>query len=1168
MARRFISIKPIDQMGEKPDRPSDEVLWEDLQNVWFDVGVLKKRPAMSNAAFSTGIETASPAHVIVQYEHPSKIDADATLRPTGAGSNTAWTKSGAATNWQCVDDIITTDSDYVYADTTLEKDSYGFANTTLTVLDKLTLSARVRRDPVEAYTLTFFCRTAGGVEKDIGDAVTIPKSTTGSYQFEVFTLDALLDPQTSAVWTAANVNAYQFGYYATFATHTLTEYLTPSGDGSTYSQWDKQGGATYNAILSGNSQEVNDAGAPSTWTDYVYTNVDSEKFGVTFGPTVNTFSSITSITPIVYYTTLLGGRQLKLRLKDNGNEEIFLTRGYGVTKAPRVDYDEYIGGTFVPKLISWYASSDYTTDPLTDAVFDPATAFTYEWILGTTTYARSDPFRKKLLPDTITSTDWVMVNETEDVSGSLSGTPSGLAIRKTISWNGSEYVAYVTANLPGTFTGTITTDNLSIAFSESVTIAFDGEVRGASINSLSGTLTAVPQTYQVSESDANGTIDGRFSVSAGTVAVTFTNQVWNTAASASVALTPLTGTSIPFLEYDNSPDVSSLDTDVWGTTPGAYPILLRNDTYPGTFPLKIGFANLPSLNYNLISQLGVALYQSDYIVTQPPVVGVSPANLIVDHSLSSPASRLFTIPHGAVHGYTVQKKNLDGEFNETNVNAETIDWNLAALAAGTWVSIKGVTRRVMFTAHPEELIYSFELKVLGEAGPRPAVSQFFIELEGATSTNLRISKLLVTQTDFYRWTDTGTALTDIVDAATAPTGYPGLRWDTTKFFGKQYFTNGKDEIYRYPSATNKMEEMDIEQAYTISSFIGRLFMGHTTESNLPFPDRVRWSAVGDDSDWTGTGSGFLDLDDTDGDVVKLEPLGGVLVAYKETSLYNLSPTGDRDDAIVKQLISPGIGAAAGSSVLSVVARDGLPAHIFLGRGRGGFNVYMYTGNMVIPIGDDIKEELRDNLHAWHYRNCFSIVDSSRNQYLLFTPYKTLGPRAVMIWTYDIDTGSWKSWKSPYGITCAGWWETREAVSNVREWTLLLGQADSTVKWLDPELYEDEGSFPITMIAESGDWAVSPRVKYATLYRLNIHHYDTGYTPIRVSVSTDGGDTYTTEQQVYLGQADGSADGSLQLAQADLMTTGRRFRIKLVHDDNSAIEISELVMEIQDQGWIV
>lgn len=1167
--RRFVSIKPIDQMGEKPDRPSDEVLWDDLQNVWFDVGVLKKRPALVTSTFSSGIETESPAHIIQQYTHVVDLDVDVTLRPSGAGANTNWTQVGGAANWSNVNDLLVIDGKYVYADASLEKDSYVFSNTSLTVLDKLTFSARARRDIGGAYTITFFARTGGSVEKDVG-TVTIPKSTTGSNKWEDFTLESTTDPHTSAAWTTANVNAYEFGYYATYATVAVTEWLAPSGDGSTYSQWEKFGGATYNAILAGNAPHTANTGSPNTWTSYVHTDVNSEKFGVTFGPPVNNFSTITSIQPVLHSTVLFGRRETQLLLKDNGNEEIYLQQGYTTAGVDTQDYDEYIAGTFIPTERTWWAP-DYTTDPLTDAVFDPSTAFTYEWIVATTANAHEFAYRKHLAPDSITSTDWVMRNKSSQISGTLTGTVSG-SPSGSIGYSNSGLIVQIFVTVNGTFTGTIRTDNLEIPFSQSVALPFYGNIPNANANpydysgpyvgtaELTGDFPVITGDGTGGSIEAKFTSDSKISVTLNREGTSFTAS--GTISGASVTLEPIHHELVKAIELLDTPDASLFTKDAYDDDINDDTELIRNSTYLGDFPLAIGFEDMPTVpNYHIMSRLAQATYMSCYI--DPAAVGSNPRNLTLEYTINT--ARAYTFQHSTTWSPARYQGYVQGNNIVADINTENIEFRTASDGSGTWVNIRGITRRIFFKAYPASLVYSFELKVIGTSGVRPAISDFFVTVEGSTSTALRESKLLVTQTDFYRWGGAA-ALTDIVGTATAPTGGPALRWDTTRFNGKQYFTNGTDNIYRYPNGSNEIDELTtIAKARTVASYIGRLFLGNTVESATVFKDRVRWSIVSDDSDFTTTGSGHIDLDETEGEVVKLLPLGGVLVGYKSTSLFNLAATGDRDDAIVKQLISPGIGAVAGSTILNVVARDGLPAHIFLGQGRGGYNVYMYTGNMLIPIGDDIKEELRDNINPRQAKNAFAIVDQKRNQYLFFVCYtgETFPHRA---WTYDIDTGSWKHWEFP-PITCAGYWETDEAVSSLQQWTMLLGQGDSTVKWLDPETYQDAVSLPIELNVESGDWAVEPRVNYATLYRLNIHHLDKGYTPVTVRTSVDGGDNYSDPVTVYLGQADGSADGSLRVAKADLITTGTRFRIKIEHDDNAAIAITELIMEIQDQGWI-
>jgi hypothetical protein len=581
----------------------------------------------------------------------------------------------------------------------------------------------------------------------------------------------------------------------------------------------------------------------------------------------------------------------------------------------------------------------------------------------------------------------------------------------------------------------------------------------------------------------------------------------------------------------------------------------------GTLPVTIAFDDLPDIPYDNVYAVGLGLTYS------LNVRGTTDSEaLIIDTDNLQPNAYVF---QPALY-YPKATGNIELfiSTDRATVNAESMvidNTSSAWPAANSYVRLSGISRRVGIKPKPQTRVYKFELEVAGTAGAQPAITQFYITASGATGGDRTTSKLLVSQTDFQRWEGTAT-LTDVISAgATTPTSLLTDRWDTTKFFGSQFFTNGTDDVYSYPDGSDEVEDSTAIKAGTISAFVGRMFYGETTETGSYFQDRVRWSVIRDATDLTGAGSGFVDLDDTMGKVVKLLPLGGVLVGYKQTSLYNLNPTGDVDDAIVKQLVSPGIGCAAKSTVLSVVARDGLPAHIFLGQGRGGYNVYMYTGTLLEPIGDDIKQELRDNIDPLQAKNAFAIVDHKRNQYIFFVAYRgeTFPHRA---WLYDIDTGSWKHWRLPE-TTAAGLWETDEETDSIQEWTLLLGQPNGKVFWLDPDSYQDEDGTNLLTTVESGDYAVDPRVRYATVYRVHLRHYDVAYTPVRVSVSTDGGETYQYERQVFLGQSDGSADSSLQLAFADLIVTGRRFRVKIEHDDDNPIEISEIILELKDQGWI-
>ena len=141
---------------------------------------------------------------------------------------------------------------------------------------------------------------------------------------------------------------------------------------------------------------------------------------------------------------------------------------------------------------------------------------------------------------------------------------------------------------------------------------------------------------------------------------------------------------------------------------------------------------------------------------------------------------------------------------------------------------------------------------------------------------------------------------------------------------------------------------------------------------------------------------------------------------------------------------------------------------------------------------------------------------------------------------------------------------------VDTWTMFLGLGNSLSLWMDPDSYKDLAATPVSMIAESGDWAVEKRENYATLYRLHIYYQDWGETQIKVCTSVDGGENYSDPEVVFFGtgREGGTVPGTLAIKKVDVMATAKRFRVKVQCDYNAPVAITEIQMELEEQGWIV
>ena len=134
-----------------------------------------------------------------------RVDA---LFPTGAGNTTELTRGGAdsGANWSQVEETApNSDTDYNEHATVGNKDDYSFgdiAHTPVAIFG-VQILARAKKDDAGARSLATVTRS-GGTDFD---GATQALSTSYIYYSDI----REVDPATSAAWTAANLNAANFG---------------------------------------------------------------------------------------------------------------------------------------------------------------------------------------------------------------------------------------------------------------------------------------------------------------------------------------------------------------------------------------------------------------------------------------------------------------------------------------------------------------------------------------------------------------------------------------------------------------------------------------------------------------------------------------------------------------------------------------------------------------------------------------------------------------------------------------------------------------------------------------------------------------------------------------------------------------------------------------------
>lgn len=127
-----------------------------------------------------------------------------TIYPTGAGSHTAWTPNGAASNWDCVDEHTPDDDTTYNSDATPNDiDTYAFGDIDAgATVYGVQVSLYARKDDANTRQIAPVIRQSS--TDYVGTTVTM--GATYTFYSQLYDQDP-----TPAAWTASNVNSDEFG---------------------------------------------------------------------------------------------------------------------------------------------------------------------------------------------------------------------------------------------------------------------------------------------------------------------------------------------------------------------------------------------------------------------------------------------------------------------------------------------------------------------------------------------------------------------------------------------------------------------------------------------------------------------------------------------------------------------------------------------------------------------------------------------------------------------------------------------------------------------------------------------------------------------------------------------------------------------------------------------
>ena len=169
------------------------------------------------------------------------------------------------------------------------------------------------------------------------------------------------------------------------------------------------------------------------------------------------------------------------------------------------------------------------------------------------------------------------------------------------------------------------------------------------------------------------------------------------------------------------------------------------------------------------------------------------------------------------------------------------------------------------------------------------------------------------------------------------------------------FTNGKDNVQYYDgtsiqTVTNLVSAVGGGNCYAdiVRVKDNKVILFNMNENGTAYPQRVRWSATGDYTDWTTTDdAGFEDMYDTEDPIRAACRVGGDMAIYRSNSMYLMQYIGSASLIYSFNRVLDSDGACSGLSVVPY-------GNTNIIMGKEGF--YAYAGGVEFAtFGDPIWE---------------------------------------------------------------------------------------------------------------------------------------------------------------------------------------------------------------------
>jgi hypothetical protein len=407
--------------------------------------------------------------------------------------------------------------------------------------------------------------------------------------------------------------------------------------------------------------------------------------------------------------------------------------------------------------------------------------------------------------------------------------------------------------------------------------------------------------------------------------------------------------------------------------------------------------------------------------------------------------------------------------------------------------------------------------------------------------------------------------TQIILTANSPVSRTGVLFQIERYFGGSeselfwgatiadadyfVFSQGVDKLLYLNSSMDLVRELSSDAP---AAKYGALFDDRVIVGNLPnYPTRLQRCASGVYNDWVGTGAGFTDLITDPEAITGLFVKLGVLILFKESSIWHVYRTGVATNPFEYKIKIPGVGKRYGGMI-----NTGDSVIII-----GSDNFYNYDARTdPEALGDKVKDYFFSNLNPDSSASdtIHGTIMRERDEVQIYFPSGTnTSPNLCWIYSPELRgfTSEWDLAATASGILEKLAPSLGSLVEN------LIGNGTSLYK-LDPEAEDDDGT---NFIFEWHSKDYKPKaLKQIASYRVVVEYYCSSSATMKASLSGDGGSNFCSEMSVTLNASD---ENKLQRVFFDFIQSYTTARVRLRVLDGGAFNIVSVRAEAIELGEV-